>query len=214
MISRGTGYIKGADGRAGTKLGAHINYISHRAGEDKETGGREIFGKDADQVDRHEAKEDIEAHGDAHVAYHKMVLSPSDEEREGIGDDLDAWKTWTREVMSDLEDMKGQELTWYATFHDNTDNPHVHVVMAGSGTDLESGEDRTVKMFREDYRALDEFGQDHGHFEHNDMVNEIAKGEETREREQGYGSQGTMEGNREREEHDPGGHKHEHEYER
>jgi hypothetical protein len=82
------------------------------------------------------------------VHYHKIVLSPADDEP------IENWREWTRDVMSDLEEMQGKELHWYAVSHQNTEHPHIHVVLAGAGEDPETGEQEPVKLYQEDYQRL------------------------------------------------------------
>src|SRR5579883_1704002 len=155
MISKGSGYVKGGGARG--RLTAHMKYVEYRSrDQEKETrDDRRIFGKDEDVVSRSDAVNDIMEHEHRQVSFHKMVLSPGQDEP------VEDWREWTREVMSDLEDRKGMDLTWYAVKHDNTDNPHVHVIIAGSGTDRESGEAGVVKMYVPDYQFLNQAGHDH-----------------------------------------------------
>ncbi|MGH2505814.1 MAG: relaxase/mobilization nuclease domain-containing protein [Ktedonobacteraceae bacterium] len=89
------------------------------------------------------------------VSYHKIVLSP------GKDEPVEDWRSWTREVMGDLEERQGKDLHWFAVKHDNTDNPHVHVVLAGVGENRETGEREMVKMYQPDYQFLDQSGHDH-----------------------------------------------------
>src|SRR5256885_2215404 len=62
--------------------------------------------------------------------------------------------------MDDWEKKQGRELHWYAVKHDNTDNPHVHVVLAGSGNNQISGNREAVKMYQKDYELLRQSGTD------------------------------------------------------
>jgi type IV secretory pathway VirD2 relaxase len=103
---------------------------------------------------RLDAVSDVMHHTHSQVAYHKIVLSPGEDEH--IAD----WRAWTRGVMDDLEKMQGRELHWYAVKHDNTDNPHVHVVLAGAGDNQISGKREAVKMYRSDYELLRQSGTD------------------------------------------------------
>ncbi|MGH2478034.1 MAG: hypothetical protein ACRDHW_00035 [Ktedonobacteraceae bacterium] len=169
MISKGTGYVKG--GGARDRLVAHMKYIEHRSRDlERETrDDRRVFTKDEDVVSRHDAVEDIMAHEHRQVSYHKMVLSP------GADEPVEDWREWTREVMDDLEDRKGMDLTWYAVKHDNTDNPHVHVTLAGSGTNRETGDPAIVKMYVPDYQFLDQAGHDHSEHEWYREVGEMMK---------------------------------------
>ena len=172
MISRGTGYVSGRHPRAHQRLVAHVKYLRYRTGIDR--GERTYFSATRDDVKRQDVTHDIAAHGDAFVAYHKMVLSPDAEERASIGDD---WQLWTREVMHDLEARKGLQMTWYAMYHNNTDNPHVHVILAGEGID-DAGDAATVRLFREDYMALDRFGYERAEVEFTRLAREVVAEEE------------------------------------
>jgi hypothetical protein len=157
MIAQGTGYVKPSHPRVHAHLREHIRYLEYRSGGQ----AREVFGNDRDQVSRREAMADIEHHSDRFVAYHKLVLSPSAEERGGIED----WQQWTRGVLHDLSERKHLELTWYAVYHDNTDDPHVHVIVAGAGV-KDNGETATLKLYASDFRALEGYGRDRAEVEH------------------------------------------------
>jgi len=93
------------------------------------------------------------------VSYHKIVLSPSDDEP------VQDWREWTREVMADLEDEQGKEMHWYAVHHNNTEHEHVHVVIAGAGEDRETGQEVAVKLYPQDYQQLRESGHEHSEYE-------------------------------------------------
>lgn len=154
MIAKGTGYVKGKG--ASSRLGAHLKYIEHRAREEHESrSDRRIFDKDEDVVSRREAQDGIMEHAHHNVSYHKLVLSPGQDEP------VQDWREWTREVMADLEERQGKELHWYAVAHSNTENPHVHVVLAGSGENHDTGEREMVRMYAPDYQFLRESGHDH-----------------------------------------------------
>lgn len=154
MIAKGTGYVKG--GGARSRLNAHMKYIEHRKMDEREDrDSRHIFDKEEDHVSRSEAVDDIMDHAHHNVSYHKLVLSPG--ENEPVAD----WHEWTREVMSDLEERQDKDLHWYAVFHENTDNPHIHVVLAGAGKDRETGESEQVRLYTDDYTFLRESGHEH-----------------------------------------------------
>jgi hypothetical protein len=76
---------------------------------------------------------------------HKLILSPGVQ-----GADV---KEYCREVMSDLSSRKGLDLEWYAVRHDNTNNPHVHIVVMGTD---ENG--HKVRLTKEDYTKIKEAG--------------------------------------------------------
>jgi type IV secretory pathway VirD2 relaxase len=159
MIAKGTGYVKGGGARG--RLSAHAKYIEYRARDDREArDDRRIFDKENDVVSQRDAVDDIMDHAHQGVAFHKIVLSPSTEEP------VYDWREWTREVMADLEERQGKELHWFAVKHENTDNPHVHVVLAGSGENLETGKTEQIRIYTPDYQFLRESGQAHSDYEH------------------------------------------------
>lgn len=131
-------------GGAGTgKAKAHVRYIQHRPGEDRDvaaSGTRDFFDGSRERVERAEINEAIEKQKDG-VAIHKLVLSP------GVsGVDL---KNYTREMMTEFERSKGQKLDWYGTVHQNTDHDHVHVVIMGRDK-----ENHRVRIDRNDHDLL------------------------------------------------------------
>jgi hypothetical protein len=63
------------------------------------------------------------------VVFHRLVLSPGP--RSGVARPIDL-RTWTRLLLMDLGDSLGQQLVWVAAVHRNTDDPHVHVLLAGA----------------------------------------------------------------------------------
>jgi hypothetical protein len=160
MIAKGTGFIKGDPVAARGRLIAHLKYIEHRMKhidypgktENESRDDHRIFTKDEDRVARSTAVEDVMNHAHKQVAYHKILLSPAQDEH--VAD----WREWTRGVMDDLEKKQGRELHWYAVYHNNTDNPHVHVVLAGSGNNLESGNREVVKIYQKDFDLLRQSG--------------------------------------------------------
>jgi len=63
------------------------------------------------------------------VVFHRLVLSPG--RRAGVVRLIDL-RTWTGLLMMDLGHALGQRLVWVAAVHRNTDDPHVHVLLAGA----------------------------------------------------------------------------------
>jgi type IV secretory pathway VirD2 relaxase len=59
----------------------------------------------------------------------RFIVSPEDAAQ------LKDLRTFTRELMADVEQDLGTRLDWLATDHWNTDNPHVHVLIRGKAQD-------------------------------------------------------------------------------
>ena len=169
MIARGR-YIKGGaahQASAAAHLNAHLKYLEHRSRDEQENReDRSIFSKDDDQVNRRDAVDDVMGHTSGSVSYHKIVLSPGDDEP------VQDWREWTREVMADLEAEQGIDLHWYAVHHSNTEHEHVHVVVAGAGEDHETGQREAVKLYQEDYQQLREAGHEHSEYEFHHRIQE------------------------------------------
>ena len=130
-------YIPGRGKKSGGKVVsigkalAHVKYIQHRPGEDRERGWREMFNDEQDRVSTKEMRERIKELGGSQVVVHKLMLSPELNEVDK--------KAMTREVMANLSRDMGRDLEWFAVQHNNTDNHHVHVVVLGkdrNGTDV------------------------------------------------------------------------------
>jgi hypothetical protein len=162
MIAKGR-YIKGGatnSASAAGHLNSHLKYLEHRSRDEQESrGDRSIFSKEDDAVERRDVVNDVMEHTSHSVSYHKIVLSPSDDEP------MQDWREWTREVMADLEDEQGKEMHWYAVHHSNTEHEHVHVVIAGAGEDRETGQEVAVKLYPQDYQQLRESGHEHSEYE-------------------------------------------------
>jgi len=179
MIAKGTGFVKGKKEAALGRLVAHLKYIEHRHREENESrDDRHIFTKDDDRVTRGTAVQDVMDHTHRQVAYHKFVLSP------GSVEHVTDWQEWTRGVMDDLEKKQGRELHWYAVKHDNTDNPHVHVVLAGAGENPESGKLEAVKMYQKDYELLRQSGTDRSDRDWYRQIEERLQEEDRHDREE------------------------------
>jgi hypothetical protein len=144
-------YVKGRHGKDRSR--AHINYISHRGGEDREKGGRKFFDKEREDLDAREVKQRMyELADERGVIMHKIILSP------GLNTDA---KEYTRELMDKLERIKDQKLDWRAVVHGNTEHQHVHVVLMGKDED-----GHRVRIGRDDHNKLREFGDEYLNREH------------------------------------------------
>ncbi len=108
-------------------------------------------------VSRSEAISTINSHQHGNYLVHRLTISPSPEERPA---DL---REMTRYVMSEWEKERGQSLHWVAVEHHNTEHPHVHVVIAGTGERESDGATRTVSIRRDDYSRIKAIGAEYCH---------------------------------------------------
>ena len=103
----------------GKKLAAaHLDYIE-REGVDEDGGKGKLFGEN-EQFDRDVLADEI----GGEKRQFRFIVSPEDAEQ------LDL-KTYTRDLMKQVESDLGRELHWGAVCHYNTENPHVHIVVRG-----------------------------------------------------------------------------------
>jgi len=151
VIVSGTGYVTGPRADAGQRLEAHLKYIQYRAGGE---GPRIVFGETEDALALRDAHEMILDQGRDGLRFHKIVISPAESER--VGD----WTAFTRQVMDDLGRRVGLQLTWCATVHQNTDHPHVHIVLAGDG-ERADGRAVQVRLYTPHYEFLRERAEWH-----------------------------------------------------
>ena len=125
-------YIRASKSGAG-RAKAHVNYVAFRPGKDKDKDSkpREFFSSDQDKVAGEAVKEAIDKQPKYGVLAHKFILSPGVE-----GADV---QQYTKAVMQDLSRRKGVELEWYGIVHENTANPHCHVIVMGRKMALVGG---------------------------------------------------------------------------
>lgn len=156
MIVKGR-FARGNLASAAKHLNAHLRYLEHRSLDEsnERPEDRHLFNQDSDKIERNEAVHDVMSHTSTRVNYHKIVLSP------GTDEPVEDYRQWTRAIMQDLEEYQQTTLHWYASYHANTDNPHVHVVLAGAGEDLHTGEQEPVTLYRQNYDYLRERASDH-----------------------------------------------------
>jgi hypothetical protein len=125
---------------------AHVKYIQHRPGEDKEDGRREFFDDTAEKVDGKDVRRVLRDKAEEKVLIHTLTLAPEINIKEK--------KDLAIEVMQKLGCDKGLDLEWFAIEHNNTEHYHVHVVLFGKDR---SG--KTVRLNKEDYKKMREFGE-------------------------------------------------------
>ena len=125
---------------------AALRYYQLRPrGEDEPP--RTFFGPDG-TLSRAEAARLLDAHqtpGGRYLA-HRLMLSPGDDERP---EDL---RAMTYRAMRSLARERREDLAWVAVEHRNTDQPHVHIVLAGGGG--REGATREVRLDRADHARL------------------------------------------------------------
>lgn len=124
---------------------AHLKYIRHRPGEDREDGGREMFDDQDDRLGARAMQKAIRENQDSKVVVHKLTLAPEI--------DPEDQKAFTREVMQKLGRDKGLDLRWVGVEHRNTAHHHIYVVVMGKD---KTGKD--VRFDKKDYDRLKEYG--------------------------------------------------------
>jgi len=114
---------------ADAKIKSQVQHLksSFRTGEQKEE--RTLFDAYGDVADVAAARAILTAAIGPKVVFHRLVLSPGP--RAGVTRPIDL-RTWTRLLLMDLGHELGQRLVWVAAVHRNTDDPHVHVLLAGA----------------------------------------------------------------------------------
>jgi len=105
-------------------LGAHLNYL-RRDGVTRDGEKARMFGPEKDDMDVRAFGERCEP--DRH--HFRFIVSPED------APDMADLKSYTRELMDQMEKDMCSKLDWVAVDHWNTDNPHIHVILRGRTDD-------------------------------------------------------------------------------
>ena len=124
---------------------AHLKYIQHRPGEDRDDGGRDMFDDREDELKSRAMRKAIRESQDSKVVVHKLTLAPEI--------DPEDKKAFTREVMKKLGRDKGLDFRWVGVEHRNTAHHHIHVVVMGKD---KTGKD--VRFDKKDYDRIKEYG--------------------------------------------------------
>ncbi len=122
---------------------------SFRTGERREE--RRLFGPDGEIVDQAAARALLRVAGGARVAFHRVILSTPAVARR---DDLE---TWTRLVLMDIGQARGQRLVWAAAVHGNTTHIHAHILLGGRAVRTcwpDMGTTTDVELHLTDYALL------------------------------------------------------------
>jgi type IV secretory pathway VirD2 relaxase len=122
-------------------LPKHIAYLK-RDGVARDGDDARMFDATSDAAD-----EKAFAERTADDRHHfRFIISPED------AAELEDLRSFTRELMQDVERDLGTRLDWVAVDHWNTDNPHVHVLIRGradDGQDLVVSRDYISRGFRD-----------------------------------------------------------------
>ena len=105
-------------------LTAHLNYL-RREGVTRDGEKARLFGPEIDEV---EGRAFAERCGDDRHHF-RFIVSPED------AVDMADLKSFTRDLMNQMEKDLGTKLDWAAVDHWNTDNPHVHIILRGRADD-------------------------------------------------------------------------------
>ena len=122
-------------------LPKHIAYLK-REGVTRDGEDARMFDAGSDTADERAFAERCE--DDRH--HFRFIISPEDASK--IGD----LRTFTRELMRDVQKDLGTQLDWVAVDHWNTDNPHIHVLIRGradDGRDLVISREYISRGFRD-----------------------------------------------------------------
>ncbi len=115
---------------ADAKIKSQVQHLksSFRTGEKREEE-RTLFDAHGTVADVAAARAILTAAIGPKVAFHRLILAPG--RRGGLVRLIDL-HTCTRLVLMDLGHALGQRLVWVAAVHRNTDEPHIHVLLAGA----------------------------------------------------------------------------------
>ena len=105
-------------------LPRHMNYLK-RDGVTRDGSDARMFDANCDAADERAFAERCK--DDRH--HFRFIVSPEDAAK------LENLRTFTRELLGDVERDLGTKLDWVAVDHWNTDNPHVHVLIRGRADD-------------------------------------------------------------------------------
>ena len=105
-------------------LAAHLNYL-RREGVTRDGEKARLFGPETDEVDGRAFAERCQ--DDRH--HFRFIVSPED------AVDMADLKSFTRDLMGQMERDLCTKLDWAGVDHWNTDNPHVHIIVRGRAED-------------------------------------------------------------------------------
>ncbi len=130
------------------RFGNFIKYIATREGVEKPAQNRDLdreifmnyldnrpnshgfFSETDEPIILEKTAKEVANHAGA-IWTHIVSLRRNDSERMGYNT-LDAWKNLVRRRIVDIAEaqkISQQNIRWYAAFHNNGNNPHVHIVV-------------------------------------------------------------------------------------
>jgi type IV secretory pathway VirD2 relaxase len=122
-------------------LPKHIAYL-RREGVTRDGADARMFDANSEAADERAFAARCE--DDRH--HFRFIISPEDATQ------LESLRSFTRELMADVERDLGTKLDWVGVDHWNTDNPHVHLLIRGhadDGQDLVISRDYISRGFRD-----------------------------------------------------------------
>jgi type IV secretory pathway VirD2 relaxase len=111
----------------GAPLATHLSYL-RREGVTRDGEKARLFGPATDDADRQAFAERCE--DDRH--HFRFIVSPDD----AVG--MSDLKTFTRDLVGQMENDLGTKLDWVGVDHWNTEHPHVHLIVRGVREDGEN----------------------------------------------------------------------------
>lgn len=108
-------------------LATHLNYLG-REGVTRDGEKARLFGPDVDDADPKAFAERCE--DDRH--HFRFIVSPDD------AVEMSDLKTFTHDLVGQMEKDLGAKLDWVAVDHWNTEHPHVHLIVRGVREDCEN----------------------------------------------------------------------------
>ncbi|MCB1393586.1 DUF3363 domain-containing protein [Nitrobacter sp.] len=108
-------------------LATHLNYL-RREGVTRDGEKARLFGPGADDADRQAFAE--RCTDDRH--HFRFIVSPDD------AVEMADLKSFTRDLVGQMEKDLGTKLNWVAVDHWNTEHPHVHLIVRGVREDGEN----------------------------------------------------------------------------
>lgn len=109
---------------AAAPLARHLTYLK-RDGVTRDGKDAEMFGNGDGPIDGDAFAE--RCTDDRH--HFRFIVAPED------AAELEDVRTFTRELLTGMENDLGTKLDWVAIDHWNTDNPHIHILMRGKADD-------------------------------------------------------------------------------